>query len=319
MKVVSYLQVLPKKNLLAEGIKPSEKIDTIRKFVIGVNATGDQGVVAEHMNLQPADVAVMLGWVHENGKSAPHLQFRKNIIDYQRANGGRTIIADSNLFLYKNTKNPQHYLRYSYDGVFPSTGDYCDQSPDPTRWQQISQNLGISLQPYRTNGSHILLCLQRNGGWSMGGFDVVTWAINTIRSIRQYSTRAILIRPHPGDKGGASDCQKIMMQCRQYRLDNVQLAAPTTSLIDNFHNCWAVVNHNSSPGVAAAIEGFPVFVTDPVNSQCRDIANTDLSLIETPHFPDRQRWVERISQFHWSHEDIQNGACWRHMRQRAIR
>jgi hypothetical protein len=52
--------------------------------------------------------------------------------------------------------------------------------------------------------------------------------------------------------------------------------------VRNLKHCWAAVAHNSSPTVGAAIEGIPVFVTDPARSQCRDIANTDLSQIENP-------------------------------------
>ena len=60
-----------------------------------------------------------------------------------------------------------------------------------------------------------------------------------------------------------------------------------------------------------------LFITDPERSQCRDIANTDLSQIENPSMPDRTAWLERISQFHWSHEELQLGVCWSHMKKWA--
>jgi hypothetical protein len=85
----------------------------------------------------------------------------------------------------------------------------------------------------------------------------------------------------------------------------------------DFKNCWAVVNHNSSPAVAAAIEGIPVFVTDPDRSQARDIAGSGLNRIEKPHIPDRLAWIQRISQFHWSHDELRSGACWAHMKKWA--
>jgi hypothetical protein len=85
-------------------------------------------------------------------------------------------------------------------------------------------------------------------------------------------------------------------------------------LLDDLKNCWAVVNHNSSPAVAAAIEGYPIFVTDISKSQCAEIANTDLTQIESPILPNRQQWVERISMFHWKFTELQNGSCWNHMR-----
>jgi hypothetical protein len=318
MKVISYVATLPSK-LLSRPHDHDHKFLTIRDFAHGVSATGDTGVVEYQMVYQPSDVAFMLGWVHEHGKSAPHLSFRKLIVDQQQATGGRTIIADSNLFLYKNTANPRTYQRYSYDGVFPNTGEYCDQNPDPARWQQIKTDIGLELQSWRTQGNHVLLCLQRNGGWSMAGFSTSEWAIQTIIALRKYTGRALRVRSHPGDKGAARDCQQILQACAVLGIRNVTLSNPNSSLMDDLHDCWAVVNHNSSPSVGAAIEGIPVFVTDPIHSQCAEIANTDLAQIETPAMPDRQQWVERLAQFHWCHEEIANGTAWRHMKKWAIK
>jgi len=316
MKLISYVATLPSK-LLSRPHATDHKYQTIVGFAQGVAATGDQGIVETAMMYHPSDVAFMLGWVHEHGKTAPHLTFRKHIVDQQLATGGRTIIADSNLFLYKNTANPRTYQRYSYDGVFPNTGEYCDQDPNPQRWQQLSQDIGLSLQPWRTQGDHVLLCLQRNGGWSMGAVTTVEWAVNTIRTLRQYTARPIRIRPHPGDKGAASDCAQIIRMCTLSKVDRISMSRPGSDLISDLHKCWAVVNHNSSPAVGAVIEGVPVFVTDPIRSQCADIANTNLADIEHPNTPDRQQWVQRLAQFHWCHDEIVNGTAWNHMKKWA--
>ena len=135
MKVTSYLATLPKKDqYTAESLqKAQDKSNTLRYFIQGVNAQDDEGIIFDDLTYEPSDVAVILGWVHEHGKTSAHLQLRQNIVDGQRANNGRTVIADSNLFLYRNTDNPGYWLRYSYDGVFPNTGEYCDQEPDPER------------------------------------------------------------------------------------------------------------------------------------------------------------------------------------------
>jgi hypothetical protein len=316
MQLISYVATLPSK-LLNGPHATDKKFLTLTTFPLGVTVGGDVGTIETRMQYCSSDVAFMLGWVHEHSKRSPHLLFRKEILDKQTANGGRTIIADSNLFLYKNTKNPSYYLRYSYDGVFPSTGEYCNQDPDPARWTRIKNNIGLELQPWRTKGKHVLVCLQRNGGWSMAGFSTVAWAIQTIQSLRMYTQRPIRIRAHPGDKGAGGDCAQLIQICGSMGLVGVTVSQPTSTLMDDLHDCWAVVNHNSSPGVAAAIEGIPVFVTDPINSQCIDIANTDLSAIEDPNMPDRQHWIEKLAQFHWSHEEIANGTCWNHMKKWA--
>jgi hypothetical protein len=316
MKVVSYTATLPKKEQYTpESLKKAtDKANTLKYFVQGVNAAGDEGIIETDMNYQPSDVAVILGWVHEHGKTAAHLEFRRQILDQQRAAGKRTIIADSNLFLYKNKENPGYWLRYSYDGIFANTGEYCNAVPDPNRWQQIKQHYDLELQPWRTAGNHILLCLQRDGGWSMAGWDVVDWALKTIIEIRKYSDRPIRIRSHPGDKRAVKYCDRLLKLCQGRRLTNIEISRSDASLMQDFYNCWAVVNHNSSPGVAAVIEGIPVILTDAERSQARDIATVGINKIENPTMPDRQSWIERISQFHWSHAELQSGACWKHMK-----
>ena len=57
------------------------------------------------------------------------------------------------------------------------------------------------------------------------------------------------------------------------------------------------------------------FLTDPKDSQCREVANTDFSKIERPDHFDRLQWLRRISMFHWNFEELRNGSCWRHMRE----
>ena len=281
---------------------------------MGVAYTGDTVISHSERTLIEADVAMMIGWVHENSKESSHLTFRKQIVDHQNRRGKHTLLADSNLFLYKNTANPLHYLRYSYDGIFPNTGNYCDKEIDPSRWKKLSANLGIELKDYRSNGNHILLCLQRNGGWSMGGFDVIDWTARTIKEIRKYSTRDIIIRAHPGDKGAKGYLSPNNLIKKIGILKGVRLSRDGNTLEQDLKNCWAVVNHNSSPTVGAAIEGYPIFVTDPIRSQCAEIANLDLAQIENPNLPDRQKWVERLAMFHWNFDEIQNGECWAHMR-----
>jgi hypothetical protein len=271
------------------------------------------------MLYRASDVAMMLGWVHEHGKQAPHLRFRQTILNKQHQINARVVIADSNLFLYKDLENPYNYLRYSFDGVFPGTGEYCDQAPDANRWLRLKQDMRLDLRDWRHHGNHILLCLQRDGGWSMAGFNVSDWAIHTIKRIRQFSDRPIKIRPHPGDKKAGRYCKNIMDLCNTQGIKDIAFSVPGTPLARDFKHCWAVVNHNSSPTVAAAIEGIPVFVTDPERSQAREVANQDLALLENPEMFDRLAWIQRLSQFHWSHDDLTSGRCWQHMRKWAAK
>jgi hypothetical protein len=299
---VAYYGGIPPKNNNAE--KPA----ILDNFILGVTASGDQGIAHRGMNVIACDVAVIQGFVHEHGKTLPHLFLRQQAVDLQKRNGKRTLIVDSNLFLYADPNNTKRYLRYSYDGVFPTTGFYFDKDVDHTRWQKISQNLNISLKPYRKTGNHILLCLQRNGGWSMGGLDVIQWMNTTILEIRKYSQRPIVVRAHPGDK-------KIM----GYLKINHKAVSLSTKieLKEDLHNAWATVVYNSSPSVASVIEGIPIFLTDPTpeHSQTVAVANIDLSNIENPALLERQAWVEKISMCHWNFDELRSGEAWKFFKQ----
>jgi len=289
------------------GIPPNnsnmEKPRILDYFCQGVTAAGDNAIAHRGLNALPCDVALIQGFVHEHGKSAPHLQLRKQAVDLQKSSNKRSLIVDSNLFLYADKANSLHYLRYSFDGVFPTTGFYFDRDIDPARWQQISKDLGIILKPWRTQGNHILICLQRNGGWSMRGLDVIQWMNSTILEIRKYSKRPIVVRAHPGDKkiGG------------YLKINHKSVSLSTNiDLRDDLRNAWATVVYNSSPSVASIIEGIPAFITDPVpqHSQTFGIANTDLSRLENPEMPDRQAWIEKISMCHWNFEELRSGEAW---------
>jgi hypothetical protein len=158
--------------------------------------------------------------------------------------------------------------------------------------------------------------MQRNGGWSMQGLDNQEWAATTIRTIRQYTDRPIIIRSHPGD-GKA----KLYLNSnnKDYKLkdigSNVSFSINERTFLEDLKDAHAVIVHNSSPAIGAAIEGVPVFLTDPESSQAKDVANTDLSKIESPVLYDREPWLQRISMFHWNFDELKSGEAWRHMKE----
>jgi hypothetical protein len=296
MKTVRiYYAGIPVKN------KKIEKELVLRNFHLGVPA--GQSTEVKTMSWAPSDLAVIQGWVHADSGEAPHLKFRRQIIEQQKTINANTLAIDSNLFLYRDPGNTKQYLRFSLNDVFPTTGNYFTDQVDSTRWHTIKNNIGFDLQPWRTTGKHILICLQRNGGWSMKGLDVMHWCNNTIAKIRLFSDRPIVVRAHPGDRAAK----------RYLKLNhpNVKISK-NTELLEDLHKAWATITYNSSPAVASAVEGVPVFVTDsnPKNSQAYEVANTDLSKIESPNPPERQQWIEKISMCHFNFEDLRSGVAW---------
>ena len=292
------------------GIPPHnnnlEKPMILDNFLTGVRNSGDTAVAQTAMQVVPnADVALIQGFVHEHGKTAPHLVLRRNAVEQQVNNGKKALIVDSNLFLAYDSGNVNRYLRYSFNGVFPTTGFYFDTDVDPNRWTKISSKLGIQMKPWRTSGNHILVCLQRNGGWSMRGYNSVQWANDTIATLREITDRPIIVRGHPGDK-----------KTRYFPQHKDLFLSSNPSILQDLQGAWATVLYNSSPSVVSAIEGVPVFLTDPQpeHSQSHEVSNTKIKRINDPKLFDREDWVQKLAMCHWNFEELASGEAWRHFR-----
>jgi hypothetical protein len=305
--IKSYLSSLPVK------INGQEKIDALTFFAEGAARCGDQADVTRSQTYEDCDVGAIIGNAFDSNPSKinlPHYKVRKMVMDTQKQLNRYWLSIDSNVFIYRDRTNPHKYLRYSFNGVFPATGIYCNDTPGEENWNNIRRHYNMDLKPWRSTGNHILICMQRPMGWSMRGTNLITWLKNTVGQIRQYSDRPIVMRWHPGDWKNYPTYAPML---RNYQ---ITLSPQERHITQDLVNCWALVCHNSTPSAVAPIEGVPSFVTDdPAYSQAGDIANTDFSLLENPNLPDREQWIRKLAQCHWSFEDLRSGRQWAHMRQ----
>ena len=307
VKVAVYLSGLPKRT------KNEFKKMILRSWCEGVEKSGDQVVAVEDNRIVNCDVAVIQGYVHEHGRQAEHLQIRRNAIVHQKSVGKHALIIDSNLYQFLDMGDINKYLRYSIGGIFPNDAWYFQKNMDINRWNHIKNVYGFQERKYSNkDDGPILICLQRNGGWSMGGIPAQQWITRTIAHIRRVTARPIIVRGHPGDK----------TTLHELKIDMFPMVTKQTpeeiTLRKQLARSWCTVTYNSSPGVASLLYGTPVFVTDPVpeRSQCFPICNTDLTSIESPNAYDRTDWYHKLAQFHWTTEEVKCGNAWRFMRER---
>jgi len=304
--IKSYLSSLPIK------INGQEKIDALTFFAEGAAKCGDTATTTRSQVYEPCDVGAIIGNAFDANPSKitlPHYKVRKLVMETQAQLGKYWLSIDSNVFIYKNNLNPHKYLRYSFNGVFPATGIYCNDNPGEENWNNIKRDYNMDLKPWRTQGNHILVTLQRPLGWSMRGVDLMKWLKRTLGKIRENSDRPILLRWHPGDWKAFPNYKPTLDKF------GVVLSPQDRHITQDLVNCWAVVCHNSTPSAVAPIEGIPAFITDdPTYSQGGDIANTDFTQLENPNLPDREQWIRKLAQCHWSFEDVKSGRCWSHMR-----
>jgi len=303
--VKSYLSSLPK------HINGDEKVMALTYFAEGAARCGDQAMTTHSQTYEPCDVAAIIGNAFDSNPSKTrllHYKVRKMVMETQPQLGKYWLSIDSNVFIYRDRLNPHKYLRYSFNGVFPKTGIYCNESPGEENWNNIKRDYNMDLGPWRQRGKHILICLQRPMGWSMRGLDLMSWLENTFQTIRQHSDRPIRLRWHPGD------WKNFPAEVDLSRF-NAVMSPQGRHITEDLKSCWAVVCHNSTPSSVATIDGIPAFIADdPGYCQAGDVVNTDLSMIENPIMPDREQWIRKLAQCHWSFEDVRSGRCWTHMR-----
>jgi hypothetical protein len=287
---------------VANPRKHSRKIQCLESFAEGVRNTGHTVVVEWEYRYTPSKLALMLGWATTN-TGGRNIALRKEIIAEQQQRGSQTMCIDASCWKYIDENGS--YLRYSLNGPFYDRAEYANHNSDDSKWAEISQQLGVQLKPVKTNtNGHVLICMQRDGGFAMKTLDPVHWVNEKIQQIRSVTDRSIWVRPHPGQYN-MSDFQQ--WTAKKQIKHNVIILEPTQSrLIDNLQGAHSAVFFNSSASVAAVCEGVPVFADD---SSCVawTVANRDISKIESPDTFPREQWIYDLAAAHWSDEDARTG------------
>jgi hypothetical protein len=285
-------------NSISNPGKFSNKVMLMDNFKQGVLANGDEPVEYRDNRLpdQKLDTGFVLGYTLEEN-------FRKKIIDVLKNSNTPRVFVDSNILHYARKEHEWH--RYSLNSVYPSEGVYFFDNIDKTKWKTFSDWHNAPLIPWRNDGKFILIFCQRPKGWNLFGNDQDLWLQQTIERIRKFSYRPIRIRMHPGDGSKDKQIEKI-----KKRYGQTISISTEENIRDALKNCWCGVGYNSTPTSVAAIEGIPVFVHDPANSWAKDIAFSNLSMIENPPLPDREDWINKIANIHWSNEEVKSGKLW---------
>ena len=282
--------------------KHHRKIECLESFAAGVKQCGSSVVIEYDYNYVPGRLAVMLGWATTN-TGGRNIALRKQIIAEQQRRKFHTMCIDASCWKYLDDYGT--YLRYSLGGPFYDRAEYANYNSDNVKWMEISTRLSIKLHdaPVVRPAGHVLICMQRDGGFAMKTLDPIHWLGIKIKRIRSHSDRHILVRPHPG-------AYKLEDFAKFQSLPNVTIVDPAQSkLVDNLQNAHAAVFFNSSASVAAAMANVPIFADDE-SCVSWSVANKDIDQIESPQTFDRSQWINDLAAAHWSDADGRTGLIW---------
>ena len=187
--------------------------------------------------------------------------------------------------------------------------DFANQIFDDKRWPLFEHEL----RPWNPTGEIIVICGQHDSSEQWRGLPrMSTWIAQQIKEIRRYTTRPILVRPHPRNSIDFNERDfknvKVRMPKRDFRTyDDTDFKA-------TLERTWAVVNHSSNPAMEAVIRGIPVFVSE--SSLCHDVGNISLADINTPAMPNRHTWANKLAYTEWFEDEIEQGLPWARIKKR---
>lgn len=163
-----------------------------------------------------------------------------------------------------------------------------------------ANTLGLKTQPWRESGKNIVIACQRTDSeqWT-GQPNIGAWLQQTIDTIRQHSSRPIVVRPHP--RQGVPTTVHALLQKPQ----RVPYTYDSFDFEKNLEDAWCVVNWNSGPGSQAVLAGVPAFVGP--DSLAAPVGNLDWTQIENPARPDRAGWLEQLAHTEWTVSEIATG------------
>jgi hypothetical protein len=282
------------------------KRDIMRAFGQGAELNGVKVKYIDTHTYEKSDYAMVFAYKSE-GVDSPNHKFRQEVVNKQ---GEKIFFVDSNVL--KAYEKDVRYFRFPYKSVHPHKADYM-LNEDTSRNDQIMKDLNLQIKPWRKDGKHICLFLNRGiGGFSTFGKPCYEWAKETIEEIRKYSDRPILIRSHR--HAGVSAQLTEDLKNLDYIMNNYKDITHTrlgeTSIYDDLKNAWACIVHTSTSGAVAMLEGIPMFATHEACFSHKWSAGK-LSDIENPVLKDRTYYITHYTNAHWNLEEVRQGILWK--------
>jgi capsule polysaccharide modification protein KpsS len=235
-----------------------------------------------------------------------------------------TLVVEEGAF-----RNYPQYKRIGWNSYKNGIGNFNNDSVDDTRWKLFQQNTRIKIQNWNSPGGSILIMGQLEFDsalielYDAGYRSFDQWIEEQIKTIRIYTDRPIIVRPHPlGSSVLFKDEARLNTQYKNISVSKNYSSNTTLSggigLQEDLKKSYCVITYNSNSVVEAVEKGIPVFTLSSTSS-AYDIGHKDLSKIESLDYNiDISTWCNRIAYTVWNDEEIADGSMWRHLRDTII-
>jgi len=291
----------------AEGVKAAgDEVEIVNETLTGDTVAGEMEITAP--------IGVMFGYGGD--KQLHHTKGRRHtLVKNAKKNGSVVITFDGGICSsFGNVSgHPQHRYRVSLWTPMRNGEFFADNVPSD-RWNDMQKIFDIKNYDWQKTSNPdapIVFVLQPQDNWSMNELNPIDWFLDVYKKIRPLTKRKFIARPHPNNTEAIHNAKD------RFPAD-VEIDMPQMHFVGDqkknyrFHfqkvldNCHAVITHNSTASTDSCVRGIPTFVTSDL-SICYPVANTDLTKIENPEFPDRTNWLNSIGYMMWTVDEIRSG------------
>jgi hypothetical protein len=164
------------------------------------------------------------------------------------------------------------------------------------------RKLGISLAINVSRNPRIVIAAQHARSLQVVGLvSMEGWVIQQVERLRTVTDRPIVIRPHPRS---TLNWAGLVHLPRDVVIEQPQKIANTYDSYNLAFDCHALVNHNSGPGIQAALAG-----TRPIvdSSSLASPVSINIEDIERPYTADRDQWLTEICHTEYTVKEIEQG------------
>ncbi len=281
------------------------------KHVLESFAKGCNGKITNSGNIDNFDCAVIFGsYKKERGRSTH--QGKGKIIE----SGMPYIQLETQLIGRPIDTAFHNEFRVGVNGFLWDDADWGFEHIEHDRSKKVFERNGYDPHiPWKQDGDHILLCMQKVGDASLRGQDIFTWTEDTVKILRNHTERQIIVRPHPlyRKKNRHLECKERVIEHSNVVWQETDLTkdgfVPIQQQLDN---AWCTITYTSGSGIDAVLQGVPNIACDS-GSMVYDVSSKELSEVEHPYTGDKSEWANKIAHCQWNIEEFESGECWEHV------
>jgi len=155
------------------------------------------------------------------------------------------------------------------------------------------ERLHIPIRKWKKDGSKILIAKPDEKPCIFYGIDLDEWVHETIETIKKYTDRPIEVRERAKER-----IARVEHNTLKDALDR---------------DVFALVTFNSVAATESVLYGIPAFTLAPSNA-ASPVCLQDLSKIETPYYPDKDKvyaWASHLAYSQYHIDELKNGDAWR--------